>query len=96
MCNKNGVVTTTFFQVISSITNLWTYKVSLNDLSKLYAIFFRDVPMKLKIFVKNSSIIKLMIVPYNLFSNQLLGTTSSTDAMNLSARIFNVMAGSRK
>lgn len=77
MQNKNGVVINTIFQVIKNTSRLWKYRISLDDLSQVYAIFFRDIPMKLKIYVKNGEIIKLSMKPYGLFSINLLGAVGT-------------------
>ncbi len=82
--------------MIKGINNLWRYRISLDDLARVYAIFFRDIPIKLKVFIKNGEVIKLLMVPYNLFSLNLLGTPGANGVINLKARIFNVMASSNR
>jgi hypothetical protein len=68
----------------------------LTDLSKVYGIFFRDIPIKLKVYVKKNEIIKLSIIPYNLFAKDLLGTTGTNEILNFNGRIFKAMANSSR
>lgn len=96
MHGKNGAAIKAIFKAIKEISNLWRYRISLDDLSQVYGIFFRDIPMKLKIYVKKGGIIKLAMTPYNLFSINLLGTTGTEGLINLKGRIFNVLANSRR
>lgn len=96
MCNKNGNIINTFFKVAKESKKLWNYKISIEDLSKIYSIFFRDIPIKLKIFIKNQEIIRLSIIPYHVFSKDLLGKKGVNEIMTLTARIFNAMGTSSR
>ena len=56
MLSKNGLIANNIFQLMQKSAKLWNHKVSLIDLNKIYNIFFRDIPKKLKVYLKNGEI----------------------------------------
>lgn len=86
---------------MAGICNLWSYKVSLDDLSRIYGVFFKDVPIKFKIYVKEGSIIKLNIIPFKLVAKELMGVSAGKSVycegvLMLNGRVFNAMANSSR
>lgn len=86
---------------MAGICNLWSYKISLDDLSRIYGIFFRDAPIKFKIYVKEGAIIKLSMTPYKLIAKDLIGMSVGKSAyqegvLMLNGRVFNAMANSSR
>ena len=86
---------------MGGICNLWNYKISLDDLSRIYGVFFKDVPIKFKIYVKEGSIIKLNIIPFKLVAKDLIGVNAGKSSpcdgvLMLNGRVFNAMANSSR
>lgn len=86
---------------MAGICNLWSYKISLDDLSRIYGVFFKDVPIKFKIYVKEGAIIKLSMIPYKLVATDLIGMSAGKSPYNegvlkLNGRVFNAMANSSR
>lgn len=52
---------------------MWPYSISLDQLSNLYSIFFKNIPMKFKIYVQKEEIIKIAIIPYRCLGKELFG-----------------------
>lgn len=66
----------TIITAIANKTKLWPYAVPLETLGKLYNAFFSGVAIKFKIFIKETSIIKLEMTPYLLSSKDLFCSSS--------------------
>ena len=97
----NGNLFRSIFKVMAGICNLWSYKISLDDLSRIYGVFFKDVPIKFKIFVKDGAIIKLTMIPYKLVAKDLIGASAGKSPYNdgvlmLNGRVFDAMANSSR
>ena len=97
----NGRLFESIFKAMAGICNLWSYKVSLDDLSRIYGVFFKDVPIKFKIYVKEGSIIKLNIIPFKLVAKDLIGVNVGKSqycegVLMLNGRVFNAMANSSR
>jgi hypothetical protein len=87
---KSPTVHQTIIKAIQSKAALWPYAVSLDTLNKLYSSFFSGSAIKFKIFVKDTQIIKLEILPYMLSSKDLFGSASDSPdkILSFNSRIF--------
>lgn len=86
---------------MTGICNLWNYKISLDDLSRIYGVFFKDIPIKFKIYAKEGSIIKLNIIPFKLVAKDLIGVSAGKSSIGeevlmMNGRVFNAMANSSR
>jgi hypothetical protein len=71
--DSKSAVAESIFSSIKNIPNVWPYSISLDQISNLHAIIFKDLPIKFKIYFKDNEIIKMSILPYRCMGRELLG-----------------------
>jgi len=48
---KSGEVIMPLFDIIALTPKLWPYKIPLSKLAKIYSVFFKEIPLKIKLYL---------------------------------------------